>query len=764
MRYTAINRRSPWVRAHCPALRFARFLLPGLLAVGALSGCGAPDFSSTGGRTNGFDSGFSSGYGSYGSYGGVGGPGAPGAGGSGSAGVRNRATYEPIEFSFELDTQGNPFDYQENDVVAIIQRPDQQTARIPAFFDGGKTWRVRYTPDLPGRYAIARITLNAREVQPAKIEKKEATATGAARPGFIRRDPKDRTRFAFDNGASYYPIGHNAAWTTPKSGSIPSVLASIGQAGLNWSRIWMCHWDDQNLDWPSTGKAEIGTLNLEVARKWDQIVQAAEKNGVYFQMVLQHHGQYSTHVDPNWNENPWNKRNGGFLGTPDEFFTNPRAIALTKAKYRYIVARWGYSPNIMAWELFNEVESTDAVAHGHADEVAAWHDGMAAFLRQVDPYKHLITTSSDMSLAGIWRSMDYYQPHTYPADPVTAVTGIDTAKLDKPLFFGEIGPDDANAAGVASFARRSVWASLMSGESGAAEFWAWDDTQRKDLYDVLRPAAEFVRASGLAGKRSLAPGALSVQTEGRGALVFGPGAGFGKAARTEFTVLQSGIVDGIARFPAYLQGTAHRSLCPEVTFKVDYPQPGAFTVRLGRVSKAGARVTLAVDGEVRATRDFAPSDQDKAIDASLEAQVPAGSHTVRIENTGADWVRIRQFALSPYSPALGVVGRSSRDYCIAWLTNRTTANADPPPAVAGKLTVAGLQAGAYRATWWDTSTGKTVREDTLTVSGRDPLALNTPPIVRDVALSVTRTGQRLAASSTPVVAAKGQARPRPAYR
>lgn len=84
-------------------------------------------------------------------------------------------------------------------------------------------------------------------------------------------------------------------------------------------------------------------------------MERAERHGIYFQLVLQHHGQYTT-TNSNWDENPWNAENGGFLNTPEEFLTSERAKELTRRKYRYIMARWSYSPQIMAWELFNEVQ------------------------------------------------------------------------------------------------------------------------------------------------------------------------------------------------------------------------------------------------------------------------------------------------------------------------------------------------------------------------------------------------------------------------
>src|SRR6185369_15631102 len=101
-------------------------------------------------------------------------------------------------------------------------------------------------------------------------------------------------RFQFDDGEVYYPLGHNAAWRDGRGSSIPELLVRMGGAGENWARVWMCHWDGKNLDWPPDGRGVPGTLRLEVARHWDEIVTAAERSGFYLQIVLQHHGQYSS--------------------------------------------------------------------------------------------------------------------------------------------------------------------------------------------------------------------------------------------------------------------------------------------------------------------------------------------------------------------------------------------------------------------------------------------------------------------------------------
>lgn len=712
--------------------------------------------------------------------------------GSGMPGSRGRGTYAKVETSFELpDIHGNPFDYTENDVMVFITSPDNRSVRLPAFYDGGKTWRVRYTPDQTGRYQVAKVQVNGRDVQPDKFERRDFDVSGSVTAGFVRRDTKDRTRFAFDNGNSYYPIGQNVAFTTTvvtpaeappaapaaarsgdgkaaaKSGDdktssadpvkftdpepdanatpagIPAVLQKMGRAGMNWSRIWMSSWDGKNLQWPAKGKATIGRLDLDVAKRWDAIVDAAEKSGVRFQMVLQHHGQWSTRVDPNWDENPWNKKNGGFLASPDEFFSNSRALALTRAEYRYVIARWGYSPSILSWELFNEVEGTDAVFHRHTDEVAAWHNAMAEFIRQQDPYRHLITSSSTADVAALGRELDYIQPHAYVPDPVTTVAEIDTKKLDRPVFYGEIGVEGGAKAGAPAFLHRALWAGTMSEASGAPGWWDWEVVDKEDLYDQFRSVGEFVRQSGLLSKRGLTAAPVSLDTTTRGTLVLTPGGGWSTAKQTEFTVLPSGAATGIGAMPSFLQGSAHRSMFPAATFKADFPAAGTVSIQVDKVAKAGAHVTLTVDGAVAAEKELPAGADDRAVTATLETKIAAGSHSIKLENTGADWARIRSITLAPYGPALGVVAKSGKDFAALWLYSRGTGAEDK-----GKLSLSGLQNGSYKITWWDPEGGKVLSEETASVSGTG-LGISTPAFKQDIAAWVSRTNDKVASRSEP---------------
>lgn len=692
-----------------------------------------------------------------------------------------RGSYAMIETSFRLPSvPGDPFDYEKVDVQVTLRKPGGGTVDVPAFYDGDRTWRARYTPIASGTYAVATVRLNKEIAHEENLTPKDWNVKGEPEPGFVRIDRGDHMRFLFDNGARYYPIGHNQAWSSQNIPSTPDLFAKMHAVGENWSRVWMTAWDGKNLDWPSSGKAApTGALDLAAAKKWDQVVQGAEKNGIYFQMVLQHHGQYSTTVDPNWNDNPYSVKNGGFLTSPTAFFNDPRARALTRRKLRYILARWGYSPNIMAFELFNEVEGTDAAHANRFDDIALWHREMSLFLKQYDLNRHLITTSALPADNPVWDTVDYLQVHAYPPDVITALGEADLSgarKLNKPVFVGEFGASGLqDPEGTALHA--GLWAGMMRWPSGAPEYWDWENVQKHDLYHEFLSPSLFVAASGLSEHGGLTSLDLTVQTDQRADLRFGPGGGFTKSVQNEFVVGSGGAPPGFDKYPSYLQGTNHRDMMPRpLTLQVNYPQAGTFVVTIDQVATAGGHLRVGVDGKT-IERDFlaGTKEQAPAADQSvLQIDVPQGLHTLTIENSGKDWVHVSRLTLGHYGTAMGAIGRAGRDFLAAWVYHR--ANIDAPLAqeaelkpAAGTLELPPLQAGRYRATWWDTNKGAPVDETDLRItserstragetrvateqehgtkgsSGPSAAAaqnLIVPPFKRDIALYVVKLGSR----------------------
>jgi hypothetical protein len=696
-----------------------------MLLFAGLTGCGGPQM--LGGQSNSsFDSGLSGNYTSFGSS-------MTGMQRS-TKNIQHRGVYPMVEISFQLpDIKGNPFDYKENDVMVTVTGPENTSIILPAFFDGENVWKVRYTPRESGLHKVSGVTLNANPVQPESMKNQTFSVTGKPDAGFIHVDKASPLEFVYDDGKQYYPVGNDAGWGNGQPGDITDLLQKMGQAGENWSRIWMCAWDNKNLDWGGAADRPLGYLRLDVAKRWDGIVQAADKDGIHFQMVLQHHGQYSTRVNPNWNENPWNKKNGGFLNTPEEFFVNPQAIALTKAKFRYIIARWGYSPSILAWELFNEVQWTDAISNGHKEEVAAWHKTMADFIRSQDPYHHLITTSSELSLP-IWADVDYLQPHAYVTDPLATFAGIKASELKKPLFYGEMGPESGMDRDDGSWLHRMLWGSLMSPSSGTAEYWAWDTVEKNNLFPQYKIVTDFIKLSGMLAHRHLQSETGAIQTADSGPLYFGPGAGWDSLKQNDFIVNQDGTIPGIGEMPSFLQGKSHQAMFPYADFHINCPHSVVFTVSIRQVSKSGGNVQLSVDGGKPVVKEFQGSGADHSVKEDVQIDVPAGSHILRMKNTGSDWVVIGGFSLSPFAPTLASLVKKDSSFAMAWIYQRSM---NPKGSAVGAVTLTAMMPGTYNIHWYDPEKGGWISETQIKVKTDGLLHFSAPPVSKDVVVCCT---------------------------
>ncbi len=661
-----------------------------------------------------------------------------------------QGTYPVIEASFSVtNLTTDPFDYTVTDVRVQILQPDNAIVSLPAFFDGGTTWRVRHTPMMAGVYSISSVTMNGTSLAVANLQPTSWTVAGPPTDaGFIRVDPSNPRRFITSNGKRFFPRGENVAWDAGGH-NITNIFWKMGAAHENWSRVWMDQWDGKNLDWPASGPTlPPGQLNLAVARKWDGIVAAAAQAGIHFQMTLQHHGQYSTTVDPNWAQNPYDITNNigstnGFMTDPVQFFTNDLAKALTKRKLRYAVARWGYSPAIMAWELFNEVQFTDAGQTGQWGIIQSWHNEMALFLRSQDPYQHLITTSSDLTRP-IWDECDYYTHHDYP--PSDVITGlrdapdISATQPVKPDFGAECATNGIPQLGV----NAPLWAGLMNGQSGNEEPWWWDSMDGENDYVYFRAVSDFVTLSGLADQNILNKSIPAVTGGANGPLTFALGGGFSAATRDTFTVGTSA-PDGAGTAPPYLQSqNGHPGWTPNgYTFLANYPATGTFSVQIIQVAACGATLQIILDGMTQTNVSF-PGNANCGGDytgtttnVTYSINVPTGAHTVTLFDSGNDWLLLGNLTLDPYVPVLAAYAVGNSSFDAAWVWNRN--NVFDPGAgssAAGTVQVAGLNPGTYAGAWWDTFAGTAISNFTFTVADTNPVTLNTPAILRSAALYV----------------------------
>ncbi len=446
-----------------------------------------------------------------------------------------RAVYALEEL--EIDTDGlvvNRFDPSQFDLSVRFTSPSGKVVLVPAFsyqdFDadslrlkGGPVWRARFTPTEAGEWqAQAELASPKLSSAPVSFE----VAPDSTAHGFVRINKQNPRYLAYDDGAFYFPIGLNLGWATQQNLGVlkdyERWLDRLSQNGGNIARVWMASWSF-GIEWNDTG---LGDYSGRMKQAWllDQVFKLTEQRHIYLMLTLLNHGAFNTSVNPEWNDNPYNAANGGPLKEPRLFARNQQARELFKRRVRYIAARWAYSPNLFAWEWWNEVNWTPI------DDIALkpWIVEMTAHLRQYDPNHHLISSSyAGISSTSLWKmpELSFAQQHDY--------SGNDSAKLlpityrvlaekapDKPVLLAEMGLDassaDAQRSREVIHFHNGIWAAPFSGYAGTGMYWWWDTfVDPRNLWGEYKAVAEFLKGENLA---PLAPAKAQIAPEGATAL------------------------------------------------------------------------------------------------------------------------------------------------------------------------------------------------------------------------------------------------------
>lgn len=439
--------------------------------------------------------------------------------------------YERFEMTGDgLPVVTNPFDPAQIDVRAHCVDPFGFEREVPAFWfqdfirhvddfgerldpSGSPQWKARFTPDLEGTWTWWWTVRTPDDEHTG--ERRRLTVTANGLPGFIRRSERDVRYLVRDgSGEPYFPIGENVCWSGetvrwPSTADYDRWFPELGEQRANYARLWMATWGFA-LEWDDT---PLGDYSNRLDRAWalDYVVDLAAANGLALMLCLNNHGPFSTTHNSEWEWNPYNAANGGPLATPTELFTDPAAIQLFQRRYRYVVARWGYATNMLAWELWNEVDFTD----GYDDDLsAAWHRDMAAYLRSIDPFGHLVTTSYSYPapfeiVDGA--DLDLVQLHFYAggealrddvsiATTVGELAGSLPEDYQRPFLPAEIGVSfasweendrlDPEGLGL----REMLWAPALSGACGTGMTWWWEyiGTDPNRFYPEFGSIARFL--------------------------------------------------------------------------------------------------------------------------------------------------------------------------------------------------------------------------------------------------------------------------------
>jgi len=432
----------------------------------------------------------------------------------------NPKVHEKTEGIFLVKgTYANVYDPDIIKVDALITRPDLSIITVPCFFYQKATYKVsndQWTKEQGAGYWMLRFSsgLTGQHQVQLKLTDATGTTTSALTPvsilsgdkkGYIKTDSDNKQYYRHTSGEPYYPLGINAAWDNTTN--YTKIINNLGAGKANLVRYWQVPFDRQGLEWKNGSGfyKGLGIYSQEAAAEQDSIFSLCEKNEVYLQMTIFQHGMFSETVNSNWSDNPYNSANGGPLTKSEQYFYNNEAKARTKKLLRYIVARWGYSQNLFAWELFNEVNFTGSHPNQTAQWLPAvftWHDEMGQYIKTLDAFDHLLTTSSDEShlddmdkLTGL----DIVQYHLYNTSLLTTQITKDKALLSTMKRTGVINGEyglDVNTADVPFDVQRiAIWTGIMTQVPHL--MWLWENYTSTTWSDLFKIPAQYLEDEDL---------------------------------------------------------------------------------------------------------------------------------------------------------------------------------------------------------------------------------------------------------------------------
>ena len=704
------------------------------------------------------------------------------------------ALYERLTLRADVDPSlyTNPFEPTDIEVVAIFDAPSGRQLVIPGFWlqpyidqciapcnqenlqaDGAAEWQVRFAPDEPGIWSYAlqvRDNGTLASTTPGQVD-----VTAAQGGGFVNV-AANRRYFVLSDQQPYFPIGHNLSWSWEASGGWHAYerwFDSLAASGGNYARLvvdvpWFV-----GLEWDVAGSYSAAQ---DDAYRLDRVVELAAEHGIRLQLVLlwsQALRDYSgapvlvpeeparPDTSADWDNNPYNSANGGLLNGPSQFFSNEMAESLFRRRLRYIVARWGYSPDIFAWELTDELDMITP----NSDVTIPWVQDMVSYLRQIDQDRHLITVGSRNADDRLTQTalLDFTQGRVYQSLPIettfeqeprvvetvrralrlnsapTLITGYSLNPWYEPTENDPTGVHFQN----------TLWAAFMAGAGGgAASDWGMTYVVPQRLQTYYAPLAAFTSGvdwgglnlqpaeAALIGPEETDYGSVNISGFERQFLT-PPG------AAVERTIAGDGVYPAITGQTGYLYGRTYNvQFAQPQTYRVTVPVDTYLEIGVRLVSdQAVARLSVTVDSGAPVEMLLAPSTRGTA----LRVPLTAGEHLVTLDNTGEDWLELDYLEVEQIgAPARVLTLRdTSVGVALSWLQHhdytweKVAAGVVPAP-LSFVYQLDEMPPGRYLAELWNPLTGAVLGEEVLRVGDDGVLRFELLPLSQQLAVRVFR--------------------------
>ena len=423
---------------------------------------------------------------------------------------------------FDITLSGNwsnPYLQEEVTLDLVLTAPSGALLRVPCFYVGGEgpessRWAARFTPQEKGVYTYCFTCTESGKETETSIPGQLRVGPPKGEHGILH--VRDNWTLVYDDGTLFRGIGENICWESRTEDdsryfkalherheryNYPVMLPALAAAGGNFTRMWMCSWNfpiDRHRDFNNSRyEASEEYFNPSAVRRLDEVITLAEQEGIRIMLCM----------------------GPGDVPTGRDFFISAEAKARYRNYLRYIVARWGYSPSVAMWEFFNEIDNIQfrrADKPIPAEEIVAWHAEMAAYLKGLDPFGHIVTTSiSHRDLEGLndIADIDINQKHIYCAtSDIPGTIRRYEKEHGKPYVIGEFGYEwdwsknfDDFAGDMDADFRRGLWYGLFSPTPVTPMSWWWEWFDRRGLMSYFRHVRTVSDRMLLFGKGAFEP-------------------------------------------------------------------------------------------------------------------------------------------------------------------------------------------------------------------------------------------------------------------
>lgn len=301
--------------------------------------------------------------------------------GSGDKGlIRARAVprWEPRDFTFRSSrTVANPF---RTAFSAIVSGPAGIELKVPGFYDGNGTWKVRVAPTVEGNWSLKT------QSEFEELDRQEVFFACVRNPyppihGRLQVDPEHRYHFIYEDGTHYFLMGYECDWLwaldlgKSELTMLNPFLDKLASSGFNHiilnAYAHDCGWRKGNTGpddygppplyaWAgSNDQPDHSRFNLAYWQHYDRMMQSLYQRGLVAHILIK---VYNKMV--NW---------------------PAKGSAEDDLYFRWLIARYAAYPNVV-WDFSKEA---------HIEKDLAYKLNRLRFIRQNDPYHHLLTVHDD---------------------------------------------------------------------------------------------------------------------------------------------------------------------------------------------------------------------------------------------------------------------------------------------------------------------------------------------------------------------------------